>query len=348
MERHTKTVPTGRHPVIHDEVMVKEYSMNTKSTFIQKSLLALVIGLCSLTNISAQQDAQFTQFMFNKLTFNPGYAGSTIAPRLSAIHRQQWVGLEGAPVTSAINFNTTLAKQRVGMGLTFIHDQIGPTRDWTAQMAYAYKIPLDEGTLSVGLQGVLRQYRVVWNDARLTHQQDNAVMMAESSKILPNAGLGLYYEAPTFYVGVSMPHILENKLDLLEDFASTDITSLANRHIFGMAGVLIDVADDIKIKPALMVKYVKNAPIDADLNLTAILKNDFWVGLSYRFGGSKVEGIGESIDAYIQYQLTNTLRVGMAYDFTLSELRSQNSGTYEFFVTYDLRKTGRISNPRFF
>jgi len=325
-----------------------QYSMNSKTTFIQKSLLALVIGLCSLTNLSAQQDAQFTQFMFNKLTFNPGYAGSTIAPSLSAIHRQQWVGIEGSPVTSAINFNTTLAKQRVGMGLTFIHDQIGPTRDWSAQMAYSYRIPLDEGTLSVGLQGLIRQYRVIWNDARLTHQQDNAVMMAESSRIIPNAGLGLYYEAPKFFLGISMPHILENELDLLEDFVSTDITSLANRHIFGMAGVLIDVAEDIKIKPALMIKYVENTPIDADLNLTAILKNDLWIGLSYRFGGSDVQGIGESIDAYLQYQLTNTLRVGMAYDFTLSELRSQAAGTYEFFVTYDLRKTGRISNPRFF
>ena len=321
--------------------------MNITST-LQKSLLALAIGLCSLTNLSAQQDAQFTQFMFNKLTFNPGYAGSTIAPRLTAIHRQQWVGLEGAPVTSAINFNTSLAKERVGMGLTFIHDQIGPTRDWSAQMAYSYKIPIENGTLSIGLQGVLRQYRVVWNDARLTHQQDNSVMTAESSKLIPNAGLGLYYETPKYFVGISMPHILENELDLLEDFATTDITSLANQHIFGMAGVLIDVAEDIKIKPALMVKYVENAPLDIDLNLTAILKNDLWIGLSLRFGGSEVQGIGESIDAYVQYQLTNTLRVGMAYDFTLSEIRSQTSGTYEFFVSYDLRKTGRISNPRFF
>jgi len=322
--------------------------MNSKTTFIQQSLLALIIGLCSLTNLSAQQDAQFTQFAFNKLTFNPGYAGSTLAPSLSAIHRQQWVGIEGSPVTSAINFNTTLAKQRVGMGLTFIHDQIGPTRDWSAQMAYSYRIPLDEGTLSIGLQGLIRQYRVIWNDARLTHQQDNAVTMAESSRIIPNAGLGLYYEAPKFFLGISMPRILENELDLLEDFVSTDITSLANRHIFGMAGVLFDVTEDIKLKPALMIKYVDNAPIDADLNLTAILKNDLWIGLSYRFGGSEVEGIGESIDAFVQYQLTDTFRVGMAYDFTLSELRSQAAGTYEFFVTYDLRKTGRISNPRFF
>ena len=322
--------------------------MNITTTFIQKSLLALIIGISSLTNLSAQQDAQFTQFMFNKLTFNPGYAGNTVAPRLTAIHRQQWVGLEGAPVTSAINFNTSIAKQRVGMGLTFIHDKIGPTRDWSAQMAYSYKIPIEEGTLSIGLQGVIRQYRVVWNDARLTHQQDNAVMLAESSRIIPNAGLGLYYEASKFFLGVSIPHILENELDLLEDFVSTDITSLANRHIFGMAGVLFDATEDIKIKPALMVKYVNNAPLDVDLNLTAILKNDLWIGLSYRFGGSEVKGIGESISAYVQYQLTNTLRIGMAYDFTLSELQSQNSGTYEFFVTYDLRKTGRISNPRFF
>ena len=97
-----------------------------------------------------------------------------------------------------------------------------------------------------------------------------------------------------------------------------------------------------------MIKYVKNAPVDMDLNLTAILKNDLWLGVSYRFGGSKVQGFGESVDLYAQYQITNALRLGVAYDFTLSEIRSQNTGTYEFYVTYCLRKTGRISNPRFF
>ena len=97
-----------------------------------------------------------------------------------------------------------------------------------------------------------------------------------------------------------------------------------------------------------MIKYVKNAPIDMDLNLTAILRNDLWIGASYRFGGSKVEGFGESIDLYAQYQITNALRIGLAYDFTLSEIRSQSSGSYEFYVSYCLKDTGRISNPRFF
>ena len=310
--------------------------------------LFLVLCLSSLGTVKAQQDAQFTQFMFNKLTFNPAYAGSTIAPCLSAIHRQQWVGLEGAPVTSAASFNTSLAKNRVGMGLTFIHDKIGPTRDWSARLAYSYKIPLEDGNISIGLQGNFRQYRVVWNDALLTHTGDNSVTMASSSRILPNAGIGVYYENPNFYLGVSMPHILENDLDLLEDIVSTDVLSLENQHLFGMAGVLIDVVDDIKLKPAIMVKYVNNAPLDVDLNLTAILKNDFWVGLSYRFGGSDVQGFGESIDLFLQYQLTNSLRLGAAYDFTLSEIQNSSSGTYEFYVSYCLRKTGRISNPRFF
>jgi len=322
--------------------------MKLKIQFTRYLPLVFFASLFSSIGLQAQQDAQFTQFMFNKLTFNPAYAGSTLAPCLSAIHRQQWVGLEGAPVTSAFSFNTPLAKDRVGMGLSFIHDQIGPTRDWSARMAYSYRIPVDEGTLSIGLQGVLRQYRVVWNDAVLTHRGDNSVMMAENSRLLPNAGIGVYYEQKDFYVGISMPHILENDLDLLEDFVSTDITSLEKQHIFGMVGVLIDVHNDIKLKPAAMIKYVQNAPVDMDLNLTAILKNDLWLGASYRFGGSKVEGFGESIDVYLQYQITNALRIGAAYDFTLSEIRSQTSGTYEFYVTYCLKNTGRISNPRFF
>lgn len=309
--------------------------------------LCLLVGMVG--NIAAQQDAQFTQFMFNKLTFNPGYAGSTLAPCLSVIHRQQWVGLQGAPVSSAFSFNTALAKDRVGMGLTFVHDKIGPTRDWSARLAYSYRLPIEEGTLSIGLQGVLRQYRVVWADAVLTHGGDNSVMMASNSRLLPNAGIGVYYEQQDFYVGISMPRILENQLDLLEDFvATTDVTSLANQHIFGMVGVLLDITDDIKVKPATLIKYVQDAPVDMDLNITAILKNDLWVGASYRFGGSRSNGIGESVSILAQYQITNNLRVGAAYDFTLSEIRSQTSGTYEFYITYCMKNTGRISNPRFF
>ena len=190
---------------------------------------------------------------------------------------------------------------------------------------------------------------MVWNEAVLTHRGDNSVTMADNSRILPNAGIGLYYEQKDFYVGVSMPHILENRLDLLEGVtAPVELASLENQHIFGMVGVLLDITNDIKLKPAVMIKYVKNAPIDMDLNVTAILKNDLWVGASYRFGGSTSQGFGESIDLFAQYQITNNLRIGVAYDFTLSEIQSQTSGTYEFFLTYCLKNTGRISNPRFF
>lgn len=318
------------------------------SKYIIKLIFITLIGLSS-QQLNAQQDAQFTQFMFNKLVLNPAYAGSNNSACLTAIHRQQWVGLEGAPVTSALSFDTPLSNNRVGLGLTLLHDKIGPTTSWNAGLAYAYKVNLEKGVFSIGLQASLKQYQVDWAQERFTHSGDNLLSNALTSKLLPNVGLGIYYESPSYYFGISAPHLLKGDLSLLSELiSSTELNSIEEQHFFAMAGFIIDINENLKLKPAALFKSVKNAPNDADLNLTLIFQEKLWLGGSYRWGGSTKRGIGESLDVLLQYQVSESLRLGAAFDYTLSEINSYANGTYEFYAHYCFNKGEDVSNPRFF
>lgn len=313
-----------------------------------KLTLILLTGIFS-QSLTAQQDAQFTQFMFNKLVLNPAYAGSDNSACLTAIHRQQWVGLEGAPITTALSFDTPLSNNRVGLGLTLLHDKIGPTTSWNAGLSYAYKVNLEKGVFSLGLQGSLKQYQIDWTQERFTHSGDNLLNNALTSKLLPNVGLGIYYESPSYYFGFSAPHILKGDLSLLSEvISSTELNSIEEQHFYAMAGFIIDLNENLKLKPAALLKFVKNAPNDADLNLTFIFYEKLWLGGSYRWGGSTTRGIGESLDVLLQYQVSEFLRLGAAFDYTLSEINSYANGTYEFYAHYCFNRGEDVSNPRFF
>ena len=325
------------------------FIIHHSSFIVLSTLLTIGFMLGAFAPLKAQQDAQYTQFMFNKLVLNPAYAGSSQTPCLSLIHRRQWVGLEGAPVTSAISFNTPFSENRVGFGLNLEHDQIGPTKAWNLGMAYAYRIHLKKGVLSLGLQASIRQFQIDWLNENIIHTGDLLINNAANSKLLPNVGLGIYYESPSYYFGVSAPRLLKGDLSLLDEVVnSTDLNSLEEQHIFAMAGFLIDLNDHIKLKPATLFKIVKNAPIDADLNLSLIFYEKLWLGTSVRWGGSTQQGFAESLDFFLQFQVSDGLRLGAGYDFTLSEINSYNNGTYEFYAHYCFKPKEFASNPRFF
>ena len=311
------------------------------------SLLLFVILISCQVN--GQQDAQFTQFMFNKLYYNPGYAGSAEHASFTLLHRHQWVGLEGAPQSQAFNFHTPFNNNRVGAGLSLNHDKIGPTRSLFAGLSYAYRIPMMKGTLSLGLRAALRHYRIDWNQIVATHAGDDLINDSENSKLLPNAGVGIYYETKKYYLGLSAPHIIKGDISLLTSATSTDIQAVENIHAYFMAGAIFIVNDDIKFKPAMIIKYVNNAPVDMEFNGSLLFMDKFWLGLTYRLGGSTTRELGESIDIIAQYQISQSFRLGMAYDITLSELKDFNSGSYELLLQYDVQKDrSRYTNPRFF
>ncbi len=314
-----------------------------------KKILILFISLGFGLVSSAQQDPQYTQFMFNKVVLNPGYAGSQEVPCISCLHRSQWVGIDGAPNTQTASFHTPLFRKRVGFGLSLMHDGIGPTDSWYMSMAYAYRIQMkNKRVLSFGMQGSVRRYSVNWDETEATHEGDFYIPTGSATKMLPNFGAGVYYYTPKFYAGLSVPYFFNGDLSFHEDFFITDF-SREEVHAFFMAGGVIRINHRLKAKPALLAKYVPNAPFDLDLHGSLIFYDRLWAGLTYRLGGSTQVGFGESIDLVLQFQFTDAIKIGLAYDFTLSELKRYDGGTFELMAEYCFTPNRkRLTNPRYF
>ncbi len=312
-------------------------------------ILFFLVGLFWTVVLGAQQEAQYTQFMFNKLAFNPAYAGNAGFPCFSVLHRSQWVGLEGAPVSQVLNFHTPLKNEPVGIGMTILHDRVGPASKWSYQLKYSYRIPVANGKLSIGLQGTLKRYRVDFSATNAIQQGDVLLLDDPASKIFPNFGVGFYYQNNKFFLGASLPNILGADLSFSKETEYRTDFSQETPHFYFMGGLILNSESIAKFKPSILVKYTQHAPVTIDLNTMVILYDKFWIGASYRMGGDLGASIGESIDAIIQIQLSRSLRAGFAYDFSLSKLRDYNSGTYEFMLDYCIKKNDQVlTNPRFF
>ncbi|HHM21542.1 MAG TPA: type IX secretion system membrane protein PorP/SprF, partial [Bacteroidetes bacterium] len=196
-----------------------------------RCIYSILFSFLFVPFLFAQQGVQYTQFMFNKLGFNPAYAGSHEVPCLSVIHRSQWVGFEGAPVSQALNFHAPLFARKVGMGLSVQHDKIGPTDSYWLNLSYAYRMQLGESALSFGLQGTMRSYQVDFSETDAVVANDPAVMEGSARKMLPNFGVGIYYLGPRFFAGLSMPYILNGDISLYETtLAANQDFSVEERH----------------------------------------------------------------------------------------------------------------------
>ncbi len=317
-----------------------------------RRILLVASLLCFVLGAHAQQEAQYTQFMYNKLALNPGYAGSNGLPCISCIHRTQWMGFDGAPSSQVLNFHLPAFSERVGLGISLAHDRIGPTNSSTASLIYAYRLKMKKGNLAIGTRGTIRSYRINWQNLDTTHSGDGEIPSENTVRIMPNFGVGAYYDADNFYVGLSLPNIIKN--DLSYSVSNTENYGRVRRHFYLMGGFIFNLSKSVKLKPAVLMKFVQNSPFDIDLNATAIFMDRFWVGLSYRLGGDSTRGIGESLDLLVQYQVTPLFRVGAAYDYTLSKLQNHSSGSIEIQLDYCFKSKKkekdkkRLTNPRFF
>ena len=286
----------------------------------------LICGVsCSL---SAQQEQMYTQFMYNKLTYNPGYAGSFESPTLTVIDRHQWIGFEGAPNAQVINYTQATLNRRVGLGLGLSHQGVGITRTITVEGAYAYRIPFKRGYLGLGIQVSVRNYAQNWADKRIVAGQDSDSYIpgGEYNKFVPNFGAGLYYQGYRWFMGVSAPRILSNKVNFSDN---GDANTKEVPHINAMGGVTLPLNSNLSITPQVLLRYVKGAPFDADVNGTLSYQKKYYVGLTYRTGGNRSGGFGESADILLGLQATKKLFVGASYDLGLSRLRTQQSGSVE-------------------
>ena len=306
-------------------------------------IMALLLLLGGM-EVMAQQEARYTQYMFNKLVLNPAYAGSTEALSLTGVFRKQWVSIDGAPQSASFSAHAPIG-QKIGLGGFIEYDQIGVHKGGTLNLSYAYKFIINESRLAVGVQGGLRYLKSNWTELEgnsfIDPSLEPTLFANNESRIMPNFGVGLYFYNPNkFYVGASIPHLINNDLG---------VTKIAHqyRHYYFMAGGVIPAGSALKVKPSVLLKVVpKNAPMQLDANLMFLIKNTLWLGSSFRFD----QGFSpESIDFIAAVQLNNGLKVGYAYDYTLSKLNEFTSGSHEIMVGYDFKQEGiRIRTPRYF
>jgi type IX secretion system PorP/SprF family membrane protein len=322
-----------------------------------KKIILFSLWTLVSTLVFGQQDAQYTHYMYNKLAYNPAYAGSLDGTFATAIVRSQWIGLEGAPKSQVFSFETALPNNRVGLGLNIARNSIGISTNYNADLAYAYRFPLGTGHFGIGLQGSLRSFNANYADDRLIANQgistDSSIPVGRQSKLTPNFGTGIYYKNEQFYAGFSVPRILENNIDLSEDEV---FVSEAVRHFYLMGGYVFQLNDKLQLQPQLLFKYAQNAPLDMDANVSVIFMDKYSFGASYRLGGSSRGLPAESIDLLFNIQINKNLLFGIAYDVTVSEIRDYSSGSIEAMIRYCFKKKtkdgqeaeGDYLNPRFF
>lgn len=318
---------------------------------MRKIFITLVFAFVAVV-LFAQQEPHYTNFMFNKLPLNPGYAGSKDVACFNALHRSQWLGWgEGAPTTQTVSFHTPLFSQRVGLGLGIVHDALGLTNQWRGNVAYAYRPKIGKGNLGIGIMGSIISHEYKGSEAVTTNPNDPIVSYLNNNKYVPNFGTGVYYNTDKFYAGISIPTLLKNSLD----YSSTGVTTTTyteRRHMYLMAGALFDLSEKVQFKPALLVKYIGGndenlmnggiaAPFDADINAMFLFSKVFGLGATYR--------LGDSVDFLALYQAGQQFKLGVGYDLSLNELQDYSNGSIEIMAEYCLRnRTKKLLNPRFF
>ncbi len=304
-----------------------------------------IISLAALTlllnkSVNAQFDPMYTQYMFNELVINPAYAGSRECLSSTALYRQQWVGLDGAPSTLTGSVHSPLMQQKLGAGLTFTNDKIGVSQRTSVTLNGAYRLKLDAAYLSFGLQ--LGLVSLSENLASLNLTEDQQFMANTGKRTAPNFGFGMYYSTSNWYAGISIPRMLQNHLDV-----SSGSTAVKNKmnlddfHYMITGGAVFSLTESIKLRPNAMIKLVSGAPLQADINANVLFSDCIWAGLGLRSG----DAVNMMVGAYI----TKQLRLGYAYDYTLSALQEYNSGSHEIMLGYDLNfSKDKVVTPRYF
>lgn len=327
-----------------------------------KILHIAIVLLVAISGTQAQQDPMFTKYMFNPMNYNPAYAGSAGALDMVLLHRQQWWGIKGAPMTQNFNIHSPINDKNIGLGFNMSLDQIATSRQFNAYTSFAYRIPFNKGKghVALGLQGGVTNWTADWRDLEIANPNDPAFQNLQPNLWLPNFGAGIYVHTETWYAGFSAPMLLTNK------FRPEDPTvpvAQQYRHYYFSTGAAIPLGSkDLVFRPSMLIKNVglfieKNklnnvgAPTEFDIDLALMFNQMFWVGASFR---SAFEVIGntssyDSVDFWVSLRLKNGLRIGLAYDYTLTELQGPAQGTYEVMLGYDMiRYKSNVRHVRYF
>ncbi len=284
----------------------------------------------------AQQDAQFTQYMYNTININPAYAGSRGVMSIFGLHRTQWVGLDGAPVTNTLSFNTPINESNVGIGISAINDRIGPTVENTISVDVSYTVQTSETfKLSFGLKGTGNFFNL--DASQLNPEQAADPSLVNYNKFSPNLGAGVYLHSDKAYVGVSVPNFIQtNRYD------SDNVAIFKERmNYYLIGGYVFDLSPDIKFKPAVLTKLVTGSPLQVDASANFMFYEKFVIGGAYRWDAA--------VSLLAGFQITDGLYLGYGYDMETTKLKKYNSGSHEVFLRFELfNNYNKIVSPRFF
>ncbi len=285
----------------------------------------------------AQQDSQYTQYMYNTINVNPAYAGSRGVMSIFGLHRTQWVGLDGAPVTNTASINTPINNSNLGLGVSFVNDRIGPTNENTISADLSYTINTSETyKLSFGVKGTANLFNLDINKLNPTDQGDPQFADL-SNQFTPNVGAGVYFHSDKTYFGLSVPNFFET--------TRYDDNSVAinkeRMNFYFIAGHVFDLSYNLKLKPALMTKLTEGAPLQVDLSANFLIMDKFVLGAAWRWDAAW--------SAMAGFQVSDGLYIGYGYDMETTELKNYNSGSHEVFLRFELfQRQNKIVSPRFF
>lgn len=333
-----------------------------RNSKIKKHLYFLLLLIALGTGTAhAQQDKMYSQYMFNMMALNPAYAGSREVLSATGLYRNQWVNVEGAPKTMTFTIDMPVRNEKVGLGLQLYNDQIGIYKETGAFASYAFRIRVGENsTLALGLQGGAVSFQANYTDVR-TNPDGGGVDPAFAnnlSRILPNFGTGIYWSSSKAYLGISVPQLIAHNLS---SYSTSTQRAKQRRHANLVAGVVLGLNEDLKLKPSLLAKYSEGTPLALDGNLTLWLYDRIAVGASYRHNQwstlSNSKGtnnhVSDAIVGMVELQLNDQIRIGYAFDMMLNGLKQStlgiNSGTHELMLRYEFGfNKGKILTPRYF
>lgn len=303
---------------------------------MKTTLFSIVITLTVIVGY-AQQDAQYTQYMYNTINVNPAYAGSRGALSFFALHRTQWVGIDGAPITNTFSANTPFNNSNLGLGVSIVNDEIGPSTSNSISADLSYTIPVSESyKLSFGIKGTANIFSIDVTKLNPSDQTDPQFQNLEND-FSPNIGAGLYLHSDKAYLGFSIPNFIETNAYNDNDVAI--YKEKINYYLIG--GYVFDLSPSIKFKPAFMTKLVEGSPLQVDVSANFMFIEKVVAGLAYRWSAS--------LSAMAGFQVSDALYVGYAYDFETTELDNYNYGSHEIFLRFELfRNNSKMITPRFF
>ena len=308
---------------------------------MKKITIFLVFGfLLYFTSASAQQDPQYTQYMYNMNVLNPAYAGSKGTLSLGLLGRMQWTSVDGAPKTATFAAHAPLGR-KVGVGLSVIADEIGPVKEQNIYADLSYTLTTsEEGRLAFGLKGGVTLQDIDLLSILLPQDPNDPLFEDNVNETYPNFGAGVFYYTDKYYVGFSVPNILKSTHFKRSGGIITEASE--EMHYFLTGGYVFDLSNTVKLKPSIMLKGVTGAPVSMDINANVLLYNRLEAGLSYR--------IGDSVSALINFGVNPDFRIGYAYDYTISDFSNiKPGGSHELILLYDIDFSKKnLKSPRFF